>query len=614
MLQKVYAFMKGHQGMGKIKQLFKQLDNAAQLKACQDEVQVSLERFKVHLSGVATTKLAEMQQDAETQHEGLLALLAAHPELTNSERSSVTGTTFSLGDSTASLALLPAAPQIFHGRDSELQEVVATLQQDSARIAILGTGGMGKTSLAVAVLHDAEVIKKYANRFFVPCHSTATRSDLVSSVASHVGLTPGPNLARKLVRHLTYGPPALLILDNFETPWEPLSGRVGVEEFLSLLADVPHLALVVTMRGAERPSRVKWTRPFIPPLSPLNDAAALQTFFDIADNSHEEGGVRELLDLTGNLPLAVSLIANIVSYEGCDATLARWQTESTRVVSDGYDKKSSLDISIMLSFSSARMTSEAQQLLSILSLMPDGLSDGELLQSNLPIPKLLSAKMTLIRTSLAYIGRNNRLMALVPIREHVRSTHPPPAAHKSTMRAYFRDSIDLWKQFKTIPSPEIVSNLSANLGNINTILADGLQDEAPDIIPTMESIMVLSGFCRMTNHDTSPLMPLVAERIARFSDKPVYGTYFVDKFFSSRFHPIRDPEGQISLATAFFDRQDGVNKVQWYNALGAYYSSQGNDPRTSIRYREMAVSITDSVEDEDATDKTRTGRLRAQAI
>jgi hypothetical protein len=67
--------------------------------------------------------------------------------------------------------------------------------------------------------------------------------------------------------------------------------------------------------------------------------------------------VQQLIDLTGNLPLAVSLIANVASYEGCDVALSRWKTESTRLLSDGYDKTSSLEISIMLSLSSARMNS-----------------------------------------------------------------------------------------------------------------------------------------------------------------------------------------------------------------------------------------------------------------
>ncbi|KAJ7266072.1 hypothetical protein C8J57DRAFT_1229480 [Mycena rebaudengoi] len=45
----------------------------------------------------------------------------------------------------------------------ELQDVVNILLQDSAHIAILGTGGMGKTSLATTALHNQEVEAKYSH-------------------------------------------------------------------------------------------------------------------------------------------------------------------------------------------------------------------------------------------------------------------------------------------------------------------------------------------------------------------------------------------------------------------------------------------------------------------
>jgi hypothetical protein len=40
-------------------------------------------------------------------------------------------------------------------------------------------------------------------------------------------------------------PPSLLVLDNLETSWESVSSRKEVEEFLSLLTDVPQLGLMV---------------------------------------------------------------------------------------------------------------------------------------------------------------------------------------------------------------------------------------------------------------------------------------------------------------------------------------------------------------------------------
>jgi hypothetical protein len=142
--------------------------------------------------------------------------------------------------------MLPAEPKIFHGRETELKQILDILQQPLARIAILGAGGIEKTSLAKTALHHPDTVAKYPTRFFVSCDSAGTNIDLASLIGSHLGLKLGhPNIIRQVVQHFEKGPPSLLLLDNLETPWEPLESRGDIEELLSLLTDLPHLALIV---------------------------------------------------------------------------------------------------------------------------------------------------------------------------------------------------------------------------------------------------------------------------------------------------------------------------------------------------------------------------------
>ncbi|KAJ7265758.1 P-loop containing nucleoside triphosphate hydrolase protein, partial [Mycena rebaudengoi] len=249
---------------------------------------------------------------------------------------------------------LPPCPKFFHGRETELQDVVNILLQDSAHIAILGTGGMGKTSLATTALHNQEVEAKYSHRYFVPCHLSPTCTELVATIDDHIGLEKGSNiksnqLSKAIVKHLGTCGPCLIVLDNFETPWEALEFRGRVEEFISLLADIPTLGLMarlhfsfsqraeITMRGAERPSKMKWSRPFLAPLEPLSPSAARQNFSEVTDhpNGEEEEALATLVDLSGNLPLAVSLMANITSFEGYTGTLALLEAENTALLLDG---------------------------------------------------------------------------------------------------------------------------------------------------------------------------------------------------------------------------------------------------------------------------------------
>ncbi|KAJ7192592.1 P-loop containing nucleoside triphosphate hydrolase protein, partial [Mycena pura] len=221
----------------------------------------------------------------------------------------------------------PALPKIFHGRDSELEIILDLLLGDSARAAILGPGGMGKTTLAMAILHHPAIIEKYPLRHFISCESANTDSDLIRTVGVHFGIEPTPHLSKIIVRHLQKCGPCILVLDNLETPWEPLEFREQVEEFLSLMADTATLALLITMRGAERPAKVKWSRPFLPALRPLSSLATRQIFIDIADepDAGDARALDELLELSGSLPLAASLMANIASFEGYSATVSRWR-------------------------------------------------------------------------------------------------------------------------------------------------------------------------------------------------------------------------------------------------------------------------------------------------
>ncbi|KAJ7286809.1 P-loop containing nucleoside triphosphate hydrolase protein [Mycena rebaudengoi] len=459
--------------------------------------------------------------------------------------------------------MLPPSPKIFHGRDSELQDTIKILVQDSARIAILGTGGIGKTSLATAALHDSRIEAKYSQCYFVPCHSSSTCTQLVSAVADHIGVEKGSNLAQKIVHYLNHSPPSLLVLDNLETPWESISSQSEVEEFLSLLTDVAHLGLMITMRGAERPAKVKWTRPFLPPLDPLSTSAALQTFIDVADDTHHQASVKQLLELTGNLPLAVSLISSVASHEGCDKALSRWKSERTHMLSDGYDQRSSLDISIMLSLTSSRMKTEAQDLLSLLSMLPDGLTEVELVQAKLGIPDILGCKSILIRTSLAFVCKDQRLKVLVPIREHTLRVHPPTNALKLPLQKHFHNLLDLWNKFQYLNPTHIAPQISHNLGNFNSLLQDSLE-QCPDDARNIQSILFLSRFYHRTQMTLTPLLSNLTEKMVHLQSSPMFGDYLLERFLVVDYAPIMDAERQIIHGNEYFRSKDPLEQGETF--------------------------------------------------
>ncbi|KAJ7891116.1 hypothetical protein B0H13DRAFT_2530154, partial [Mycena leptocephala] len=345
------------------------------------------------------------------------------------------------------------------------------------RIAILGAGGMGKTSLARAIIHHTEITERYNQyRFFVACDSAATQVELAALIGAHVGLKPGKDLTHPVIQYFSSSSKSLLILDNLETLWEPVESRGKIEEFLSLLTGVDHLALVITMRGAERPAKVAWTHPFLPTLKSLEQDAARQTFIDIADSTHDPKEVDKVLSLTDNLPLAISLIAHLVDSEGCSHVLSCCKEEKTSLISDGYNRTSNLDLSISLSLSSPRLNPHSKDLLSLLSMLPDGLSDVELVQSKLPIDNILSCKAALVGTTLAYSDEHKRLKALVPIREYMQKIQPPGDHLIRPLHKHFQELLEFLLEYHgTQSSSSTVARVLSNYSNIQNVLQNGLQ-------------------------------------------------------------------------------------------------------------------------------------------
>ena len=277
---------------------------------------------------------------------------------------------------------MPLKPEIFHGRDDFVEDIARSLlQEETSRICILGPGGMGKTSVSLAVVELPVIKERFPGRscIWVPCIE-ATSATLLLEIL-HIQLqVPGDGdkqvTLEKIISVLDGSKELrLILLDNFETPWNAPGGtQKQVSDILRKLAMLSHIAILVTMRGTYPPcDAIEWQSHTI---QPTDEAACRHIFHDINPSSKNDRNVDRLLATLGHMPFAVTLMANLGKRGKSTANelLEMWYISGTDMLSVSNSPEKSMNRSISLSVDSefVKQDPNALPLLAILSLLPAG--------------------------------------------------------------------------------------------------------------------------------------------------------------------------------------------------------------------------------------------------
>jgi hypothetical protein len=283
---------------------------------------------------------------------------------------------------------------------------------------------------------------------------------------------------------------------------------------------------------------------------------------DITDGRHEPTEVKKVLALTDNMPLAIDLLANLVDIEGCSTVLSRWDQEKTSLISDGYDKRSNLDLSIALSLSSPRLKTlpQAKDLLSLLSILPDGLSEADLIQSKLLLDNILGCKATLIRTSLAYRDQQKRLKVLVPIREYMHKSQPPGNHLIQPLLKYFQELLECDQElYGTVSGSSTVARISSNLANIQNVLHYGLQQGHPNLRDSIYCACHLNSFSRVIGQANLPLTSQIHHLFPWPRDYQLEACVMTEMISSWWYSELFDTQTLISQVLELFELFDDTN-------------------------------------------------------
>ncbi|KAJ7137206.1 hypothetical protein C8R44DRAFT_869265 [Mycena epipterygia] len=272
-LEKILTFVRSQIKGGFWRRMLRSMEDADLITECNAGLKHALDVLGV-------------QSDATKRHEELIAILKEKRSRPKRSSSSSSDGASSSGrkkrssakpDLTRSVSMLPASPKIFYGRE-EVKHLVNTIMRTApttgaARIAICSAEGVGKTALALAAAHSPEVSQLFGpQRYFIECEGATDAKQLVGAIALALGLE---STGRKpVVRQLTAlgggeetktsegetakegeeekekekeKKPVLLVLDALDRAWKPHENRSAVEDFLSLLADLQHVTLIVSL-------------------------------------------------------------------------------------------------------------------------------------------------------------------------------------------------------------------------------------------------------------------------------------------------------------------------------------------------------------------------------
>ncbi|KAG8931308.1 hypothetical protein FRC02_002904 [Tulasnella sp. 418] len=475
------------------------IENGEKLKECSEKLYWAMEEFQV------TSKVSSCLKDLERYEElreGQKKILESTQELRKGQKEVQDGL-FEVREaikqqndpnalSSVPSTVMPPDPKIF-GREEYVGKAIKLLfSSTGAKIAILGPGGMGKTSVALKIIHDTLVIERFGeNRCWVPCEQATSVPLFIELVAKSLNI-PSSSSNDRLADIIAFLKSStsliILLLDNFETPWDIEGQQSTVADVLTAIGSIPSVSFIITMRGTQHPSSntIDWTKPRLPILSQLDLDAAEEAFLKISPDAEGDPELRVLLQKVDCMPLAITLMAKLSEAgETVSDLLEQWNLDRTRLLDQpGGDRRNSIEVSIKLSLDSRSVKGnpDAIRLLSVLAMLPAGAALIRLPEMCPSIPGWKVALRVLRGAALVYDSADkSRIRMLSPIQSYILLHYPLEQGPLNELRAsYYK----LAPEGQTSPEDPEFKDVSKALAgeetNMEAILMSALHDANAD--------------------------------------------------------------------------------------------------------------------------------------
>ncbi|KAG1841437.1 P-loop containing nucleoside triphosphate hydrolase protein [Suillus subalutaceus] len=323
----------------------------------------------------------------------------------------------------------PSRPAMLYGRDDLVAELTNLVVNDE-HLALIGPGGMGKSSVAKAIINEPLVIEKFADRrFFVTYDdldpSTITFETFMTCFARALGIEiAGSDPVRQISSFLDSAC-ALVVFDNAET-FEEASASSALRDIPPAIAEIANIAgvvLILTSRSRRNAPNVEWITKDIPPLDLSSAQAVFFRIYHLTSRSEAEEDIKGLLKELDFHPLSINILTNAAQQNGWSPImlLKRWNDRHSKVLDGGKGKLQSISDTMQLSLSSPSVQNlgkDGLRALAIIAFLPQGLNQN-LASDLLPsLPQVDAICDVLCMQSLVY-RQDNFLKMLAPIRHYV---------------------------------------------------------------------------------------------------------------------------------------------------------------------------------------------------